>query len=112
MDDQEFIKKLKQIIDIFSSENFEFAIKISDEMENMLSDPEEKRFIKNIKNVIYATYLINKQEIDEALKLLESSYLELKNFRPNYKGLKVENLIQSINQSIADIKTIIKNEKK
>lgn len=108
MNDQIFISELKKIVEIFSQEKYEQAIEESNQLQNKLIDPEEKSFVKNIANIIYATYLINKQELEKALEILENSYSELKKFSPNYKGLKVENLIQNINQSILDIKSIIK----
>lgn len=108
MDENLFKIKLKEIIDIFASENFELAISKAKELEEVIQDNEEKSFIKNIIKVINAAKLVNQQNLEEAIKNLESSYSELKNFRPNYKGLKIENLLQSINQSIADIKSIMK----
>lgn len=108
MDKQGFIKKLKEIVEIFASENFELAIKESCELKKKLESQEDKLFLENLIKVMYSASLINQQKLDEALDLLESSYKELKNFRPNYKGLKVENLIQSINQSISEIKAILK----
>ncbi|MCS7165565.1 MAG: hypothetical protein RMJ51_04770 [Candidatus Calescibacterium sp.] len=108
MDNQFFISELKKIIEIFSQEKYEQAIDEAKKLQDKLIDLDEKKFVKNIENIIYSAYLINNQELDKALEILEKSYTELKTFSPNYKGLKVENLIQNINQSIIDIKSIIK----
>ncbi|MEN3014786.1 MAG: hypothetical protein ABDH21_01815 [bacterium] len=108
MDDQTFKIKLKEIIEAFSSEDFELAIKKAEDFQKELQNQDEKIFVKNIIKIITAANLVNQQKLEESLQILESCYLELKNYSPTYKGLKVENLLQSVNQSIADIKAIIK----
>ena len=108
MDEKLFINRLKEIINIFSTENFYLAIDKAKELKKELNDDEEKLFVENIIKIIQATLLLNQQNIGESLELLESAYFQLKNFRPNYKGLKVENLLNNINQSISEIKKISK----
>ncbi len=111
MEDQLFLSTLKEIIDIFALENYSFAIQKANKLYQEINNPEDKIFLQNIINIIKAADLINHQEIEEALKLLENAYHELKKFRPNYKGLKIENLLNSVNQSIIDLKLILKNSK-
>jgi predicted negative regulator of RcsB-dependent stress response len=104
--DKEFIDRIKYVVELFSKEKFDEALLECNKVEELSLDHEEKSFLESIKKVIQATVLINQQDLDKALNLLESTYFELKKFRPNYKGMKVENLIDSINQAIIDIKSI------
>ncbi|MFN4220436.1 MAG: hypothetical protein ACK4GJ_05920 [bacterium] len=108
MDDQVFLQKLKEIVDFFANENFDAAIQKAKELKENIQNQDDIILIENIIKIISSAQLINQQKLEEALSLLESSYNTLKSYRPNYKGLKIENLLQSVNQSILDIKTLIK----
>ncbi|MFN3478632.1 MAG: hypothetical protein ACK4ZM_04650 [bacterium] len=108
MDDKVFIQKLKEVVDFFANENFDAAIQKAKKLKENIQNQDDIILIENIIKIISSAQLINQQKLEEALSLLESSYNTLKNYRPNYKGLKIENLLQSVNQSIIDIKSLIK----
>ena len=106
MEDNIFKQKLKEIVDLFSINEFELAIFKAEELKNELNETDEIEFVNCLINVIKATFIINYNgELSEAYKLLVYSYDKLKSFRPFYKGLKLENFINSIQESMAEIKS-------
>jgi len=107
MEQEDFlVGNIREIVKLFSEEKFDQALDKCKEVETLIINSEEKNFLENLKKVILAAIYINQQDLKKALELLESSYVELKKFRPNYKGMKLEGLIDSINQAIIDIKSL------
>ncbi len=108
MEDNVFKQKVKEIVDLFSTNEFELAIFKAEEIKDQLNENDEIEFINCLINVINATYIINSNgDLKEAYQLLLYSYDKLKSFRPFYKGLKLENFINSIQESIAEIKSYL-----
>ncbi|MGB9638631.1 MAG: hypothetical protein ACP5RD_07940 [bacterium] len=108
MEDNIFKNNVKEIVSYFTNNEFELAIFKANEIKEQLLNTDEIEFIDCLINVIKATSIINSNgDLKEAYKLLLDSYNKLRSFRPFYKGLKLENFINSIQESIAEIKNYI-----
>jgi hypothetical protein len=103
-----FKEKIREIVNYFSANEFEIAIFKANEIKEQLQLQEEIDFVDCLIDVIKATNIINSNgDLKEAYKLLFDSYSKLKSFRPLYKGLRLENFINSIQESLAEIKNYI-----
>jgi hypothetical protein len=108
MEDNLFKEKIREIVNYFSANEFEIAIFKANEIKEQLQLQDEIEFVDCLIDVIKATNIINSNgDLKEAYKLLLDSYSKLKSFRPFYKGLRLENFINSIQESLAEIKNYI-----
>lgn len=108
MDDNIFRDNVREVVNYFISNEFELAIFKANEIKEQFLTNDEMEFIDSLVSVIRATSIINSNgDLKEAYKLLLDSYNKLKSFRPLYKGLKLEGFINSIQESIAEIKNYI-----
>jgi hypothetical protein len=108
MEDNLFKEKIREIVNYFSTNEFEMAIFKANEIKEQLQLQDEIEFVDCLIDVIKATNIINSNgDLKEAYKLLFNSHSKLKSFRPFYKGLRLENFINSIQESLAEIKNYI-----
>jgi hypothetical protein len=108
MEDNLFKEKIREIVNYFSANEFEIAIFKANEIKEQLQLQDEIEFVDCLIDVIKATNIINSNgDLKEAYKLLFNSNSKLKSFRPFYKGLRLENFINSIQESLAEIKNYI-----
>jgi hypothetical protein len=119
MEDNLFEEKIREIVNYFSANEFEIAIFKANEIKEQLQLQDEIEFVDCLIDVIKATNIINNiinsngdlkeayKLLKEAYKLLFDSHSKLKSFRPFYKGLRLENFINSIQESLAEIKNYI-----
>jgi len=115
MEDNLFKEKIREIVNYFSANEFEIAIFKANEIKEHLQLQDEIEFVDCLIDVIKATNIINSNGdlkeayklLKEAYKLLFDSHSKLKSFRPFYKGLRLENFINSIQESLAEIKNYI-----
>jgi len=104
----ELKEEFKKAVEKFIAKDFESSLNIFSKLLQKVDDPRDRKFLEGFYEVVEGTKHIEVLRIDVGYQSLRSGYLKLKSFYPSYKGISLSKFLESIEDSLVELRAFIK----